>query len=73
MLSAGLNVTLNTDDPSISRIDLTHEYRTACLDLGLPVEVLSERVLAAGKAAFLEEKERQRLVQGLEKELKERT
>jgi adenosine deaminase len=70
MLAAGLNVTLNTDDPSISKIDLSHEYRLACQDLGMPVEALYHCVLAGGKAAFLPEKERQRLVQALEKEWK---
>jgi adenosine deaminase len=71
MLAAGLNVTLNTDDPSISKIDLTHEYHTACQDLGLPVERLYDLVLRGGNAAFLPENERQRLVQALDKELKE--
>ncbi len=36
MLDAGLNVTINTDDPSISRITLSHEYYTACEDLHMP-------------------------------------
>jgi len=69
MLSAGLNVTLNTDDPSISQICLSDEYDVAVEELGMPLDVLKERVLAAGRAAFLPEGERQALVQSLEKEL----
>ena len=69
MLTAGLNVTLNTDDPSISQICLGDEYSVAVEELGMPLEVLKERVLAAAQAAFLPEAERQALVQSLEKEL----
>jgi len=35
LVEAGLNVTINTDDPSISRITLSHEYYTACEELHL--------------------------------------
>jgi adenosine deaminase len=51
MLQAGLNVTLNTDDPSISNVTLSSEYRTAC-ELGLPFETLLERIRAAEQAKF---------------------
>jgi adenosine deaminase len=71
MLSAGLKVTLNTDDPSISKIDLSHEFRLAGKDLGLPPEVLHDIVLAGARASFLPEPERARLVLALEKEIKE--
>ena len=69
MLQAGLDVTLNTDDPSVSRIDLTHEFKLVCEDLGVPLEVLKERVLAAARAAFLADYERNELVGQFEKEL----
>jgi adenosine deaminase len=69
MLRQGLNVTLNTDDPSISQITLSHEYRLACNELGLSQETLKERILAAARAAFLPEEERARLVSSLEGEL----
>jgi adenosine deaminase len=62
MLSAGLNVTLNTDDPGISRIQLSDEYRQFCEDLGFSLETLRERVLSAARAAFYEPK-RQALLQ----------
>jgi adenosine deaminase len=67
MLKAGLNVTLATDDPSISRICLSDEYRNFC-DLGLTLESLRHCVLAAARAAFLPEPERQILVQELSAE-----
>lgn len=69
MLEAGLNVTINTDDPSISRITLSHEYHVVCEELGVPFEALRERILAAGRAAFLPEAERRKLTGALEKEL----
>lgn len=69
MLAAGLNVTLNTDDPSISRITLSDEYRLACNDLNIPVERLKKLILAGAEGAFLPEQERRRLVQELQSDL----
>lgn len=69
MLEAGLNVTINTDDPSISRITLTDEYQLVCEKLGLAVPDLKERILSAAKAAFLPEQERSELVQMLSMQL----
>lgn len=66
MLDAGLNATLNTDDPGISQIALSDEYRLACETLSLPLHRLRERVLAAGQAAFLPEKEKAALLKRLE-------
>jgi adenosine deaminase len=62
MLEAGLNVTVNTDDPSISRVTLSHEYHVVCDELGLSETALKERVLAAARAAFLPPTDRQALV-----------
>jgi adenosine deaminase len=70
MLDKGLNVTINTDDPSVSRITLSNEYHIVRDDLGLPMEKLKQRILAAGEAAFLPEAERGKLVDALKKELK---
>ncbi|HVN14612.1 MAG TPA: adenosine deaminase [Anaerolineales bacterium] len=70
MLERGLNVTLNTDDPSVSRITLSREYYVACDKLGLPLNTLKERILAAGQAAFLPKAERGKFVASLKKELK---
>ena len=62
MVQKGLVVTINTDDPGISRITLTDEYRVALEKLGMPSATLSRCVLAAVEAAFLPESERERLV-----------
>ncbi len=53
MLDAGLNVTLNTDDPAISCITLSDEYRKACERLGLSRPMLESRIIAAAEASFL--------------------
>jgi adenosine deaminase len=68
LLEAGLNVTINSDDPSISQIKLSDEYRLACEVLGLSLEQLRQRVIAAAEAAFLPPDERQKLVQSLQAE-----
>lgn len=68
MLEAGLNVTINTDDPSISRITLSDEYRIACEVSGLSRTMLNERVVAAAKAAFLPSDECNKLVDSIKME-----
>ena len=70
LLEEGLNVTINTDDPSISRITLSHEYHAACEDLSMPQRKLRECILAAAQAGFLPEKEKENLVDRLKKDLK---
>jgi adenosine deaminase len=65
MLAAGLNIMLNTDDPSISQITLGHEYQLACEELGIPLAVLKQCLLAGAQAAFLAETEREALSQRL--------
>lgn len=70
MLDAGVNVTINTDDPSISRITLSHEYYTACKDLNMPQSTLRERIIAAAQAGFLAQNEKEQLVKQLQKDLK---
>lgn len=66
MIAAGLNVTINTDDPSISQISLSDEYQAACEQLGLSIGTLRRRVLAGVMAAFLPVDERNTLVAALE-------
>jgi adenosine deaminase len=70
MLEAGLNITINTDDPSISRITLSHEYYTACEDLRMPLTILKQRIVAAAHACFLPENEKENLAKQLYKDLK---
>jgi adenosine deaminase len=65
-----LNVTINTDDPSISRITLSHEYYTACEDLQMPQSTLRQRIVAAAQAGFLAVHEKEKLVKQLNKDLK---
>jgi adenosine deaminase len=68
MLSAGLNATLNSDDPSISQIVLSNEFRLANEELGVPLAVLRDQTLAAAMSAFLPEGERTTLVDTLKEE-----
>ncbi len=70
MLEAGLKTTVNTDDPSVSRITLTHEYQRVGEDLKVPMNVLGQCVINAAQSAFLAEKEKEELVTGLKKEMK---
>jgi adenosine deaminase len=70
MLKAGLNVTFNTDDPSISQITLGNEYRMAVQDLQIPLDMLKQRILAALSASFLSENEKIKLIQSFKKEMK---
>jgi adenosine deaminase len=70
MLDAGVNVTINTDDPSISRITLSHEYYIACEDLHMPQSTLRQRILAAVQAGFLAENEKDKLMKQLTRDLK---
>jgi adenosine deaminase len=69
MLDAGLNVTINTDDPSISQIQLSDEYRKVSEDLGVGLAVLRSRVISAAHAAFIPEAEKEALVARLESEI----
>ncbi len=69
MLEAGLNVTINSDDPGISRIRLSDEYRVAVEVVGISRQVLKERVLAAAQASLLPPEEKQALVQRLKIEM----
>jgi len=70
MLNADLKVTVNTDDPSVSRITLANEFKLICEDLKVPLDELKECVLTAANAAFLPDDEKKKLVDSLKKELK---
>ncbi len=70
MLAGGVNVTLNTDDPSISGITLSDEYGLATEILGVTRPALRQRILAAARAAFLPDAERRALVESLNDLLK---
>lgn len=70
MLESGLKVTVNTDDPSVSRITLAHEYQDVCDKLNVPMEALKHSILLAAKSAFLDETAKQELTASLKTELK---
>jgi adenosine deaminase len=69
MIKAGLNVTLNTDDPSISQITLSNEYRVAREELHFSQETLKQCILAGAQASFLPSGEKNNLVEALTREL----
>jgi adenosine deaminase len=66
MIDAGLNVTINTDDPGISCIRLSDEYRLACQQLGLSLPQLYKCILSAARSSFLDEHLQQKLAAELE-------
>jgi adenosine deaminase len=70
MLKAGLNVTVNTDDPSVSRITLAHEYQDVCEALNVPMVELKKSIMLAAKSAFLKEDDKTELLNLLRQELK---
>lgn len=69
MIEAGLQVTLNTDDPGISNISLSDEYRIAIEELGLSITTLKALVLVAAQGAFLSKRDKRDLEQRLKADL----
>jgi adenosine deaminase len=61
-LDRGLLVTLNTDDPGISAIDLRHEYEVAAPTAGLTPEQMHQVQRNALEVAFLSDHERAALL-----------
>jgi adenosine deaminase len=66
--SAGVPVTLNTDDPQMFNTTLTEEYRIAALRFGFTVEELAEISLNAVRFALMHESERIGMVRQFEDE-----
>ena len=62
LIARGVVATLNTDDPSISGIDLPHEYRVAREEMGLNAGELARLQRNAFDAAFLTAGERVELL-----------
>ncbi|MCB0120070.1 MAG: adenosine deaminase [Anaerolineales bacterium] len=69
MIESGLRVTINTDDPSVSRITLSHEFQQSREKLNIPMAALKKCVLVAAESCFLPEPAKAELVQNLTKEL----
>lgn len=65
MHTLGLNVTINTDDPSISQIKLSDEYSRAVEEFGFSMAQLKACVMAAARAAFLPNGEKAALLNEL--------
>jgi len=61
MLEAGLQVTLNTDDPGICSTSMTQEMLAAVSSLGFSPESLKGLILAAVQGSFLPSAARRRL------------
>jgi adenosine deaminase len=72
MVDVGLNVTVNTDDPGISQIDLSDEYELCCESLKLTPLDLKTLILNAANSAFLPGDEKSQLAKTLESELSEK-
>jgi adenosine deaminase len=64
-LRRGMLVTLNTDSPVISGVDLAHEYRVAQDEIGLSESELAQLRENAFRISFLSEDERSELLSGL--------
>jgi adenosine deaminase len=58
MLQAGLQVTLNTDDPGVSGTSLSDEYALAVRELDLSLESIQGLILTALQASFLPPKKK---------------
>jgi len=63
LYAAGIPVTINTDDPSVSDTTLSDEYVVAASTMGLSVEDVQRMILNAARAAFLPDNEKKALVQ----------
>jgi adenosine deaminase len=66
---AGVPVTINTDDPSISNTTLTDEYLAAIRDVGMTLPALRRAILHSAEAAFLPDAERRQMVEWFERTL----
>lgn len=57
----GIRVTINSDDPSISQIDLAHEYAAATALMGMSPAEVRTTLYTAVEAAFTAEETKERL------------
>jgi adenosine deaminase len=69
LYQSGALTTLNTDDPSLSRINLTDEYVVAMEHLGFTLDDVKQHILNAARASFLAPADRDALIARLASEL----
>lgn len=69
MIDMNLRATVNTDDPSVSNINLTDEYEVAVEELGISLDDLKSAILTAADCAFQPPAERERLARQFKAEL----
>lgn len=69
MVEYGLKVTINTDDPSVSRISLSNEFQIAHEKLNVSMDVLKQSILLAAESSFLADAEKTELLQSLKKHM----
>lgn len=61
-LESGVLVTLNTDDPAVSNIDLAHEYEVAKEVVGLTSDQLRQVQINTFEAGFIKSEQRSRIL-----------
>jgi adenosine deaminase len=69
MYKLGLNITINTDDPSISDTTLTDEYRLVVAGMGMSLEELKTMLMNAAQSVFLPPGEKAALIARFRAEL----
>jgi adenosine deaminase len=69
MQAAGLNVSLNTDDPGVQGSTLSDDFELAYQLLGLSISNLAQFTLNAARASFLPESEKEVLLANLKQKL----
>jgi len=69
LMTLGLRVTINTDDPSVSDTTLTDEYMVVMLTMGATLEQIKRAIMTAAESAFLPPDEKEQLVAWFRREL----
>ncbi len=68
LAESGVAVTVNSDDPGVSAITLSHEYRIACKKCGLKHPQIAASVRRAVDAAFCDDRTRARIRKIIDRE-----
>jgi adenosine deaminase len=71
LVQAGVRVTLNTDDPSLSAITLSEEYRRVLAFMPLTLDDVKRMIITAAEAAFLPPEARRELAAAFRERLLE--